>query len=146
MPWILNVLYLSFSKEIPQIQSIKINQKWIQQLLCVCIKGWCCICDSSSSICQKLLKTHQRTTLLLWVTCAFIQMNMGTLYFESIPHALSCCHKYSLENEMCIKLQLFCEITASFADKELLLQVYVWSRNTLALFSLWVQSCALFTL
>lgn len=37
------------------------------------------------------------------VTCFFITMNMGTeVYFELIPHTLSCCCKYSPEHLMYI--------------------------------------------
>ncbi len=77
--------------------------------LCVCAKLDISSSSApySSSVIQKLLRTHQWTTLLEWLTCSFITMNTHTVvYLDSIPHTPSCCPKYSLKHRMWINLPL----------------------------------------
>ena len=44
-------------------------------------------------------------TLLHCMACCFIRMNMGAVYFQSIPHTPPCCHN-SLACQMCINVLL----------------------------------------
>lgn len=50
-----------------------------------------------------VFKTHTLTTQFHWLMLLVSVMSMSTVvYFESIPHTLSRCQKYSPENQMSV--------------------------------------------
>lgn len=63
------------------------------------MKRWKPVLLDPNPLCHRsplLSQNYQNSwfnTLLLWATCSFILMNMGTVYLESIPQTPPCCCK-----------------------------------------------------
>lgn len=69
-----------------------------------------------------VFKTHTLTTQFHWLMLSVSVMSMSTVvYFESIPHTLSRCQKYSPENQMSVHphAEKQSSINASFTSARL---------------------------
>ncbi len=65
-------------------------------------------CATELHYCPRTVKNMSVSpTLLQWLTCSFITMNMGTMvHFQLISRPPSCCRKYSPAHQLCINPHL----------------------------------------